>query len=273
MVRAGWDDLFPVGPPEVLFPAVERFWKQVAEECGLEPQLSKSEIYSSTGTRHPAMPEDVPLAGKMVDGVFAPGFLLYGVPVGSDPYVVDMLGQKEREVAIEAKNACKLLDRERQGLWTILRSSIKFQFEYWLGLVYPSQVLEAARDMDKIIWEVLETVAGAHIPREEEGLGWEECLDVPISGLRGRSFQHWLVSLPIRQGGLGIPSQAELSPLAFIGSLENALPFFGGEGGVCPSLGHLVGEEKDSRWAPLLATNCRPPTAGLPGSCAGATSN
>ena len=91
MVRAGWDDLFPVGPPEVLFPAMERFWRLVLEECGLQPQLTKSKIYSSTGNRHPAMPEDIPLAGEMVDGVFFPGFLLYGVPVGCDTYRVVFL--------------------------------------------------------------------------------------------------------------------------------------------------------------------------------------
>ena len=257
MVRAGWDDLFPVGPAEVLFPAVELFWSLVGPECGLEPQLAKSEIYSSTGTRHPAMPADIPLAGAMVDGVFAPGFLLYGVPVGSDLYVAHMLEKKVREVAEKAEKASSLLAGERQGLWTILRSSIKFQFEYWLGLVYPSQVMAAARGVDQIIWEVLESVAGAHIPREEEGLGWEECLDIPVRGLEGRSFQHWLSSLPIRQGGLGITSQVELAPLAFIGSVEQALPFFGGEKGVCPTLGHLVGEEQETRWAPLLASNCR----------------
>ena len=53
-------------------------------------------------------------------------------------------------------------------------------------------------------------------------------------------FKHGLSSLPIRQGGLGITSQVELAPLAFISSVEQALPFFGGEKGVCPSLGHLA---------------------------------
>ena len=228
MVRAGWDDLYPVGPPEVVFPAMERFWGLVGLHCGLEPQQTKTEIYSSTGIRHPAMPADIPLAGAMVDGVFAPGFLLYGVPVGSDIYVEHMLQKKVREVAAKAEETSKLLAGERQGLWTILRSSLKFQFEYWLGLVYPSQVMVAARGVDRIIWEVLEVVAGAHIPREEEGLGWEECLDIPVRGLEGRSFQHWLASLPVRQGGLGITSQVELAPLTFIGSVEQALSFFGG---------------------------------------------
>ena len=130
MARAGWDDLFQVGPPEVLFPALERFWRLVGEECGLEPQLSKSEIYSSTGTRYPAMPADVPLAGETVGGVFFPGFLLYGVPVGSDTYVEVKMKEKVEKVAREAVQGGELLKGEPQGLWTILRSSIMFQFEY-----------------------------------------------------------------------------------------------------------------------------------------------
>ena len=72
---------------------------------------------------------------------------------------------------------------------------------------------------------------------EEEGLGWEESLDI----LDGKSFQHWLASLSIRQGGLGIASQVEIAPLAFIGSVEQELPFFRGKKGMCTTLGDLVG--------------------------------
>ena len=34
------------------------------------------------------------LAGKEVEGEFHPGFICYGVPVGSDRYVRYMLGEK-----------------------------------------------------------------------------------------------------------------------------------------------------------------------------------
>ena len=30
--RAGWDDIYPVGPAEVLFPALERFWEKLGEK-------------------------------------------------------------------------------------------------------------------------------------------------------------------------------------------------------------------------------------------------
>ena len=79
-----------------------------------------------------------------------------------------------------------------EGLWTILRGSLKYQFEYWLGLVYPSLIREAARGVDRILLEVLEEVVGQHIPLREEGLGWEEALTIPVRSLDGRSFQSWL---------------------------------------------------------------------------------
>ena len=41
------------------------------------------------------------------------------------------------------RKAIDLLEGERQSLWTVLRASIKYQFEYWLALCYPSDVVEA----------------------------------------------------------------------------------------------------------------------------------
>ena len=37
------------------------------------------------------MDADLPIAGDMVDDVFQPGFLCYGVPIGSEAWVAHML--------------------------------------------------------------------------------------------------------------------------------------------------------------------------------------
>ena len=61
-------------------------------------------------------------------------------------------------------------------------------------------------------------------------------------------------------GGLGIRSQLELSPAAFIGGLEQALPHFTGPGGVCQQLVGVVGDgqgQVSNRWQPLLNLGCR----------------
>ena len=257
MARAGWDDIYPVGPAEVLFPALEVFWERVGADCGLERQLAKCSVYTGSEVRPPSMPDFLPLAGTVVNGVFEPGFVCYGVPIGSSNFVANKMDSKVEEVAEKALKATELLEGERQALWTILRASIKFQFEYWLGLCYPSDVLPAARRVDSVLHGVLEAVVGQHVPLLEEGLGVEECLTIPVTGLSDRSLQSWLTSLPVRQGGMGMASQAELIPAAFIGTLEQALPFFGGERGVCPPLAHLVGEEGEVRYQPLVASGNR----------------
>ena len=257
MARAGWDDLYVVGPPLVVFPAMEVFWGQLEEHCGLECQGTKTVVYTRSGEVPQGKPADWPMAGMEVEGTWVPGFILYGVPVGEDKFVVASLQDKVREVAKSAAQACKLLSNERQALWTLLRTSMKFKFEYWLSLVYPTLVMEAARGVDQILWGVLEAAAGQHIPKTEEGLGWEEVLEVPVSDLGGRSFQSWLVGLPVRLGGLGLTSQEELAPIAFLASLLQALPFFGGDKGVCPTLASMSGKPGDQQWAPLLASGCR----------------
>ena len=75
-----------------------------------------------------------------------------------------------------------------------------------------------------------------------------------VEGLQGTSFQSLLTTLPIKLGGLGLRSQVQLSPAAWVGGLEQALPSFGGEKGICPALGELSGAGQDElhRWLPLL---------------------
>ena len=54
-------------------------------------------------------------------------------------------------------------------------------------------------------------------------------------------------------------SQLDLSPAAWVGALEQALPFFSGEKGVCPPLAELSGSTEDDlhRWRPLLESGLR----------------
>ena len=162
--------------------------------------------------------------------------ICYGIPVGTDCYVQHMLDTKVAEVAKEVDAVSLVLQEERQAMWTVLRSSISQKLDYWLTLVYPSQVRKAAEDMDKLEMQVMDKLIGVHVPLHEEGLGWDCPLRLPIMGLNGKSFQHWVLRQPIKMGGFGLRSKVETSPAAFIGGLEQALPHFTGEGGICPAL-------------------------------------
>ena len=55
-----------------------------------------------------------------------------------------MLNKKVEELEHEAATIMSTLDGERQALWSVLRSSITHKLDYWLTLVYPSLVADAA---------------------------------------------------------------------------------------------------------------------------------
>ena len=78
----------------------------------------------------------------------------------------------------------------------------------------------------KLKWSLFERAVGQRVPRQEEGLGTECVLDVPVDTMLGNSFQETLVRLPIRLRGFGLRSLAETTHTAFIGGVELAL---GGE--------------------------------------------
>ena len=58
---------------------------------------------------------------------------------------------------------------------------------------------------------------------------------------------------------MGMRSMVDVSLAAFIGSVEQALPHFIGEGGVCQQLAPVLGEMRDSslRWRSLVTSQCR----------------
>ena len=189
--------------------------------------------------------------------------------MGSDPYVRHMLQKKVEEVAEGAEKACSALEGEKQGLWTVQRSSLSQQLDYWLSLCYPSDIREAARHLDFVLWGVLQKATGLQIPRVDEGLGWECCPRVPVNGLEDSSYQEWLVRQPVKLQGLGLRSSVDTSPIAFIGALEMSVPSFVGEEGLCRQLEPMVGNEiaGAKRWQTLLQSGTRTgqelPGAGL----------
>ena len=93
-----------------------------------------------------------------------------------------------------------------------------------------------------------------------EGLGWDCSLQAHKDGLETRSLQNLVLRQPVMIGGFGLRSQAELSPAAFVGDLEQALTHFAGAEGVCQQLVGVIGEgqgQVDRRWKPLHDSGCR----------------
>ena len=133
------------------------------------------------------------------------------------------------------------------------------KLDYRLSLCYPSDMEVAAREMDSLLWFMLQKAAGFSIPRVDEGRGVECCPNPPVARLRGRAYQELMVRTPVRLGGMGFRSLVETSLAAFIGGVEQALPHFIGEGGVCQQLAPILGNMQNSasRWRDMMASGCK----------------
>ena len=265
MARAGADDVTAVGPAGLVLPAVEEFARQVEEHCLLHWEKTKSEVFTWDGDLPPGTPAGLTLAGEEVDGNFEHGFLLYGVPVGSDAFCSCKLMEIAKSIKEDAQKASNLLSSDRQALWSALRCSIVHRFDYWLQLSYPSVVAPVARWLDEELWKILETAFGFHIPKEAEGKEWDCVLPVPVHQRANKSYQEWIIRLPVRLGGFGFRSLEDMAGIAFIGALEQAVPALAGEDGICRQLEEVMGGQEcfgedapaDQRWRVMLASISR----------------
>ena len=115
-----------------MFPALETFASEVKNRCLLVWEKTKNEVFTWDGVLPERTTPGLTRAGAVVNGVFEPGFVCYGVPVGTDNYVHHMMNMKVEEVALGANNSCNVLGEEKQALWTVLRLSNSHQLDYWL---------------------------------------------------------------------------------------------------------------------------------------------
>ena len=62
------------------------------------------------------------------------------MPIGTDASIKHMLTKKvkKKELEDEAATISRVLEEERQALWTVLRASLAYKLDNWLTLVYPS---------------------------------------------------------------------------------------------------------------------------------------
>ena len=186
-----------VGPPNIVFAAVQEFWRDIQLSCCLQLERSKTEVYTSTGVMPAGTPEGLSRAGTMVGEEFLPGFVLYGIPIGDTRFVKQKLSLKVEEIARDANQMLTVLQGEGQAIWSVIRSSSIMKLDYHLALCYPSDMAEAAAEMDRLLYTMLETATDLNIPTRDHGRGVECCLDMPIQRLTGRSYQDWIVRQPI----------------------------------------------------------------------------
>ena len=96
--------------------------------------------------------------------------------------------------------------------------------------------------MDKLLHRMFESATGLSIPRVDRGRGVECCPAPPVNRQQNKSYQDWMVRLPIRLGGMGLRSMDDIKLAAYIGSVEQALPNFIGDDGICQQLTTTIGD-------------------------------
>ena len=116
--RFGNDDGYGGGPPEVVFPALARLETKLREECGLVLQRDKTEVFA-WGELPEITPPELKRAGVMVDGQFEPGFVCYGIPVGTNAFVSQALWAKATEVERDVEENLFSLTRNRRDLTSL----------------------------------------------------------------------------------------------------------------------------------------------------------
>ena len=126
-----------------------------------------------------------------------------------------------KEVAREVEQILEVLQDEGQAIWTVARSSTIMKLDYHLALCYPTDMVEAAKEMDRLLKTLLECASGLSIPNGDEGRGVECCPQTTVTRLHDKSYQDFMVRMPVRLGGMGLRSMVDVSLAAFIGGVRH----------------------------------------------------
>ena len=265
---AGADDTIVWGRPEVVFPALMDYKDEIEGRCNLQLAMNKTKVYCREGPLPVNTPDGFKMGGEMVgEGTskrFVRGIMVYGVPVGSDEYITVKLQERADEIIKDAEKIRDVLSTDRQALWSALRLSMNNRFGYLQQHVEPSLCEPVARQLDDHLWGILEAACGFSIPRGAEQGGLSLRLPA-VPTLSGRSFQEWAVRQPARLYGWGMRSLEESCGPAYLATLETALPFMAGPGGIRPQLAALwggpecwgEGARTEDRWRTALASGSR----------------
>ena len=254
----GNDDGYIIAPLAVATAALTKFKQGIKDRCGLHLQEEKTELYSPTELSAEEL-QGMKRAGVTLEEGFAPGFICYGIPIGSPEYVNHMLKIKAQEVVQEVEEITDILGDDSQALWVVLHRSVAHKMDYHLSLSYPSDIRPIAEYLDSVLWSMMEKAVGQKIPRINLGLGYECMLDLPVDSMANQSFQELHIRAPIRLRGFGLRSLFQSSAAAFIGAVERSVSAFSGETGVCRQLEHLLGGGTEGArwWRHLLESDTR----------------
>ena len=146
--RAGADDVFVVGLPEVVLPAVATFRAKVLANLDLEVHpggVGKTVVAAQSQAAKDAVTAWVD--ANPVNGLnpeIGDGLLCYGVPIGTLPYVHAELLTKAQDLTIATDDVVDMLaGTDGHAAWQVVKQSTSQRFLYWLQLSYPTDLVQS----------------------------------------------------------------------------------------------------------------------------------
>ena len=115
--------------------------------------------------------------------------------------------------------------------------------------------------LDSQLWHLLEETAVFNISRGNRGQEGDLVVNVPIHGLSGKSYQEWVIRLPVKLYGWGFRSLEQICGPAFLGTMVTVIPRMKD---ICPLLESMwggeecwgEGSETRGRWRVMLTSGC-----------------
>ena len=181
--------------------------------------------------------------------------------MGSKKYVSSELMEVARDIASDAIKTREVLSTNKQAYWSALRLSASQRFQCLCQHVQPSLCEPVADWLDSQLWKEVEHLIGVDIPTGNRGQEGDVVINLPVESLSGKSYQDWVLRLPIKLHGWGFRSLRETCIPAYLGTLETSIPRMKD---ISPQLANLWGGDDywgcradvSLRWSKLLDSNC-----------------
>lgn len=210
VVFAYADDVNVVGPAECL-PDAFNMLAHEAQKIGLKVVPRKSYFHKRGedaeavwDALQPRFPAEFQWAEK--------GVTVLGVPLGGVEFVLEHC----RRVVASAQRLCDqlVLFKDKQVAFLLLRFCVHSRFGHLWRCIAPSVCVGIQREVDELIREVLLKILGVE---------WDgEFPNPPF--------------VPVRMGGLGLPSARVIAPGAYYAAFTSVIEAWGEESFTCPSL-------------------------------------
>ena len=175
--RMGIDDGVMHGPPEQVFPAVDKFFVEISKEAGLEANHDKTKVYSPNGnyTGKPTQYKIGEITAQITgqDGnpmqITAQGLTIWGTALSKDDnYIKAVMANKGEEVCNTIKKVITPFNLLSPDVaMTVLRFSLQQRLQYFQQTHKPIHMEEINTKVQQALDSALDQVTGLKLLKSE----------------------------------------------------------------------------------------------------------